>query len=68
MNCIVLLNGGKLFMEDCLLALNFIIKNLSLQVNETSELLSFPSDHQSRSVNALWSQRARPITGGCDTQ
>ena len=26
-NCVVLLRGGKLFMEDCLLALNFIIKN-----------------------------------------
>ncbi|CAD8139625.1 unnamed protein product [Paramecium pentaurelia] len=27
MNCVVLLNGGKLFMEECFIALNFIVKS-----------------------------------------
>lgn len=31
MNCVVLLNGGKLYMEDCLIALKYIYnKNLAL--------------------------------------
>ena len=43
-NCVVLLKGGKLFMEDCLIALNFIIKNFkgilpAVVVNENTEAI-----------------------------
>jgi F-box protein 11 len=41
---VVLLKGGKLFMEDCLIALNFIIKNFkgilpAVVVSENTEAI-----------------------------
>ncbi|CAK85226.1 unnamed protein product (macronuclear) [Paramecium tetraurelia] len=44
MNCVVLLNGGKLFMEDCLIALNFIVKSFKgilpgIAINNGAEAL-----------------------------
>lgn len=44
MNCIILLNGGKLFIEDALLSLNFIVKSHkniipALVVNEGTEII-----------------------------
>ena len=44
MNCVVLLFGGKLIMEDCLIALNFIVKSFrgilpAVVINENSEAI-----------------------------
>ena len=44
MNCVILLNGGKLFMEDCLISLNFIVKSFrgilpAIVINEKAEAI-----------------------------
>ena len=44
MNCIIYLNGGKLFMDDSLLSLSFIVKSHkniipAIVCNESTELV-----------------------------